>query len=557
MPPVYRPLLSSLAVASLLACTATGPANPTPGTTTGDSSAPSTQELAAAEPKAPAPAPVYGALRAEVAPDVSVTALTVTPKPQAGGPTMADVDADTDPNDDSEPKVPVLFAAPGYPAATTPTNGQISQRGNTTRRLQAKSYKIELNAGTPDWRDANEVLLNKHGFDTSRMRNKLFFDLARMLPEFVLPQTWFTTMRLGTADYGLFTQIEKVGKSLLKHAKLDSSGYLYKAKVFEFGLNPDLKLTTDPGYNEKAFESHLEIKGKKDHAPLLAMLKAVNDPTVPINTTIDKYFDRANFITWFATNVVVDNLDTDAQNFYLYHPSGEGKWQFIPWDYDITFGYYEQEGKPDRATWISRTGSGPSNWWGSTLERRFLKDPENLRQLQARIDDLVNTVFSAARIKAHTDAYRAAIRPVLTQAPDKDQLAFTGAAWEAIIDKLPNAPAEARSRFLDGMKRPMPVFVNAEKKGEEWLFTWDKSYDLQGDSLTYELIVARDPALTDVVVQKAGLTTTSQSVPLTPGTYYWTVKIHDATGEWQIPFGVWNDPANPDKNYFGVSRLDV
>src|SRR5690606_13137153 len=126
-----------------------------------------------------------------------------------------------------------------------------------------------------------------------------------------------------------------IDKSFLKRLDWDADGYLYKAEQFEFQrYDGAIRRASESGYDEKAFEQHLEIRGAEDHEKLVAMLNDVNDDSIPINATIAKHFDRANFITWFALNVLTDNLDTNSQNFYLYAPSGSGPWKFLPWDYD-------------------------------------------------------------------------------------------------------------------------------------------------------------------------------------------------------------------------------
>jgi spore coat protein H len=535
--------LLSAALAALAACDAGGPARPAqtgPG------------------PAGPAAAPAYGAFLPAAAPDVTVADVRLTTKPVAGGATLADLDRDTDPADSFDPKVPVLFAAPDYPAATA-ANGALSVRGHSTREAPQKSYKVNLIKTAPKWRGTDEILLNKHPYDRSRMRNKLAFDVLKGLPELAVPQTWFATLAIDGHDYGLFTQVERVDKSFLKRLGGDAEGYLYKAENFEFQRYPDvLKRTTDPGYDAKAFAKRLEINGAKDHDRLITMLDAVNNEQTPINAVIDQHFDRANFITWFAVNVLTDNLDTDSQNYFLYAPRTGGKWTFIPWDYDAAWGYYDQSTRIDRLAQLSRWQEGPSNWWNTTLQRRFLKDPENVRQLVARIDDLADRFFTAERLTRYIQAYRPVVGPRVARQPDAEHLGTDGSGtattWQTEVDRLAGTVQGARTRFKTAMKRPMPVYLGDERIGGSWRLTWDESYDLQGDALRYDVKIARDPGLTDVVSEKQGLTGTETTVSLPEGTYYWTVTVRDATGEWQVPFTNYADPAS-QKIHRGVKRL--
>ena len=46
------------------------------------------------------------------------------------------------------------------------------------------------------------------------------------------------------------------------------------------------------------------------------MLTAVNDTSNDINDVIEEYFNRDNYLTWFAVNILTGNRDTINQNFF-------------------------------------------------------------------------------------------------------------------------------------------------------------------------------------------------------------------------------------------------
>ena len=68
----------------------------------------------------------------------------------------------------------------------------------------------------------------------------------------------------------------------------------------------------------------------------------MNNEAMPINDVIAKHFDRKNYVTWLAMNMVLDNRDTNSQNFLLYSPRNSATWTFVPWDYDAAWGFYDQ-----------------------------------------------------------------------------------------------------------------------------------------------------------------------------------------------------------------------
>ncbi|GIQ65771.1 hypothetical protein PACILC2_43390 [Paenibacillus cisolokensis] len=214
----------------------------------------------------------------------------------------------------------------------TEANAKISIRGNTARYAPQRSYKIRLNKQAGLWRDQRTLNLNKHYDDPSRIRNKLSYDIFETLPDIASLRTQFVHLYVkdltdkngaaaGFADYGLYTHVEQPNKMFLKNHWLDPNGQLYKAVMFEFFRYPEsLKSQSDPDYDKAAFEQVLEIEGREDHDKLLAMLDDVNDMSIPIRDVIDRHFDLDNYLTWLAANILMDNMDTDAQNYLLYSP---------------------------------------------------------------------------------------------------------------------------------------------------------------------------------------------------------------------------------------------
>ena len=53
-----------------------------------------------------------------------------------------------------------------------------------------------------------------------------------------------------------------------------------------------IKKEDEAGYDQKAFEERLEIKGSSDHRKLIRMLEAVNDyPSLSV-PLLEQYFDK-------------------------------------------------------------------------------------------------------------------------------------------------------------------------------------------------------------------------------------------------------------------------
>ncbi|WP_082655058.1 exopolysaccharide Pel transporter PelG [Paenibacillus sp. 32O-W] len=446
----------------------------------------------------------------------------------------------------------------------TEANAKISIRGNTARYAPQRSYKIRLNKQAGLWRDQRTLNLNKHYDDPSRIRNKLSYDIFETLPDIASLRTQFVHLYVkdltdkngaaaGFADYGLYTHVEQPNKMFLKNHWLDPNGQLYKAVMFEFFRYPEsLKSQSDPDYDKAAFEQVLEIEGREDHDKLLAMLDDVNDMSIPIRDVIDRHFDLDNYLTWLAANILMDNMDTDAQNYLLYSPLNSDKWYFVPWDYDG--GWELQRGLHS----ISDYANGISNYWGNALHRRFLRSEENVRLLQHKIDELYRTAINNEAVAERLEAYRQVVQPFIGRSPDRDFWPIRTGQLDDEFKRIAETPKRSLQRFAEDLQKPKPIFLgDVRQDGDGRLtFFWDLSYDLQGDDLYYDWSVAADPAFTRIVASRKGLTETQTSLPaLQPGTYYWKVVVRDKAGHTQIAFDQYEDEeGNP---YYGIRQIKV
>ncbi|RAV13826.1 exopolysaccharide Pel transporter PelG [Paenibacillus contaminans] len=443
----------------------------------------------------------------------------------------------------------------------TSANAKISLRGNTARYAAQKSYKIKLYDEAGLWQSQRTLNLNKHISDLSRIRNKLSFDLMETIPNTTSLRTQFVQLYVKdlsegakTAvyqDYGLYTQIEQPNEMFLKSHWLDPHGYLYKVTFFEFQRYPEqLKSKSDPTYDKKEFETILEIKGRDEHDKLIAMLDDLNNKQIPIDEVVEKHFDSENLLTWTAMNILMDNMDTDANNFYLYSPLNSDKWYILPWDYDG--GWELQREKKS----IRDHQSGLSNFWGSTLHNRYFRTEEHIKQLTDKIDEIMKYI-NKDTVAKQIDKYKETVKPFLFRNPDIQFLPGLNTDFEKELEKLVNTPEKGKQRYLEELEKPRPFYQYEEESvGGQSVFTWEISYDLQGDNLTYDVAIAKDPLFTQIVVQKTGLQQNSFSTPqLKKGKYYWRVIVRDSKGNEQGSFDYYKDK---EENYFnGIKEFEV
>ncbi|MFN8382601.1 MAG: CotH kinase family protein [Anaerolineales bacterium] len=451
----------------------------------------------------------------------------------------------------------------GYGALTP--NGTIQIRGATTSLAPQKSYKVELfnNAGT--WRGQSTINLNKHIYDGSRFRNKLSFDLLKDIPDMISLRTQFVhvyvkdetsdPVQTEFVDYGLFTQVEQPNKRFLESRHLDRDGQFYKANDFEFYRYADqIRLVTDSLYDADSFSLRLEIKGNKDHAKLIQLLDDVNNYDIPIEQTFEKYFNSDNYFTWMAFNILVGNIDTQSQNYFLYSPKNGTKWYFIPWDYDDAFPLQNQ---PNLVSYsIAPWENGVSNYWGVVLHRRVLSVEKYRKTLDEKVLE-VKEILTPQRIENLIKLYQPVVDQYTQVLPDNYYMPSDPSQSHLIANLIPGDVETNYNLYVESLKKPMPFYLGEPTLSDGKLsFAWDESHDFNGEDISYHFQIAKDWAFNDVVFDQVLTNTTNIQVDmLSPGEYFWGVVATNTSGYSQYPFDKYYD--TDSRSHPGVKRFYV
>ena len=446
----------------------------------------------------------------------------------------------------------------------TESNATIRVRGNSSSVRPQKSYKLALDDEAGLWRGQSNIALNKHVFDATRLRNKLYFDLLRPVEDISSLRTQFvrlfikdeTSGQTTYTDYGLFTQAEVPTKKYLANHGLDSEGYLYKAISFNFEPSDALKDFDDPDFDQAAFDQVLSCKGRQDNQKLIELVDMIADKSIDINEIVGDYIDRDNYITWLAYNILMGNNDTTVQNFYLYSPLNSRKWYFIPWDGDNMLHWQEDalEGIDGNAgDWEH----GISNYWGVLLHQRFLKNESNRKELAARVEELHQSI-NRDTVNALAQQYNTLVEPFVLSMPDLYHLSNTPQEREQVLNGLGDQVEQAYQQFLDSLHELMPFFMfPPQREGSAVRFWWEDAYDFDNQPITYHLRVATTPDFAQPVIDADGLETTeylADAALVTPGVWYFEVTARTRDGRTAAAM---NKIQVNDVYYPGVDRGEV
>jgi len=429
---------------------------------------------------------------------------------------------------------------------TLAPNATVQIRGQTSSQNDQKNYKIKLKKNKGSWRGQRTIALNKHMGEGLRFRNKMAYDLIKGIDQMMGLQTQFVHLYVKDLtnrasgvfeDYGLYTQVEQLNKTALKTHGVDPNGQLYKINSFEFYRHEDvIRLTSDPAYDQTAFEKLLEIKGNSDHSKLIKMLDTLNDETASMNDQLfTRYFDIENIAYWMAFQLLTGNTDTQNRNVYLYSPQNSSKWYLWDWDNDGMLRRREREiiQFSDSESWER----GVSNYWGNILFRRCLQTQSYRDMLDAAMKELF-AYMNEARIQSMLEHYRSVTEKYVWQMPDQMNVPITHDEYENVLQSIWPEIEENYNYYWESYRKPMPFYIGVPQAANGQLhLTWDSSYNFEVEELYYTVELAKDYLFNTVIFRQEDLLLPELITSTPPaGQYFLRVRATNASGYTQDAF---------------------
>lgn len=432
----------------------------------------------------------------------------------------------------------------GY--ADSVPNATVQIRGQTSSRNRQKNYKVKLKKNKGSWRGQRTIALNKHQGEGLRFRNKMAYDLIKGIDQMMGLRTQFVHLYVKDLtdsssgvfeDYGLYTQVEQLNKTALTAHGVDSNGQLYKINFFEFYRYEDvIRLTTDPAYDQTAFEKHLEIKGDSDHSKLIKMLDVLNDESSSMDDELFvTYFDKENIAYWMAFQLLTGNADTQSRNVYLYSPQNSEKWYFWDWDNDAMLRRKERKLKnfSDSNSW----NRGVSNYWGNILFRRCLQTQSYRDMLDTAMKELY-AYMNEERIQSMLEHYRSVTEKYVWQMPDRMNVPITHDEYEEVLKSIWPEIDENYNYYWESYRKPMPFFIGKPQVvNGSLLLNWDPSYNFEIENIYYTVELAKDYLFTTTFFRQENLILPELTMDTLPaGQYFLRVRATNASGYTQDAF---------------------
>ncbi len=212
-------------------------------------------------------------------------------------------------------------------------------RGNTSRDAQKKSFKISFNSfvSGQKWFGLEKVNLNGEHNDPSIMRSRMANQLLKYagLPS---SRTSYVKLFINGEYRGLYINVEHLDEEFLQRRFINNdTGNLYKCY---YGANLAFQ-----GLNQSTYYSRYELKTNKDdndYSGLIHFMEVLtNTNDADFNCAIQEVLDVDLYLKTLVAELLMGHWDGytfNNNNFYLYQRPSDGKFVFIEYDMDNTFG---------------------------------------------------------------------------------------------------------------------------------------------------------------------------------------------------------------------------
>ncbi|NLR90128.1 CotH kinase family protein [Flammeovirga agarivorans] len=275
--------------------------------------------------------------------------------------------------------------------------------GKDTRYSLKKSFEIAF--GKKSICHLQGLKLESNSGDPTLSRSKLMYQL--MSNEGIpAPRSAHTLLFINGEYHGVYLMSELIDSSFLTHHFKSNEGILYMG-------NYGADLTNDPNsyLDEKTYPL---CQGKDFHREhLQSFLDSINLlHHKELIHYVETHFEVEQFVKALAIEILCGHWDGYAfnkDNFFLYFDDKTGKWSYIPYQFDHTFGINLIS---DQYDWASRD----INQWGEPYEARVLVnkilDQPKYRNLFNRfIEEFVLRTFNISTLSPYLNKQREMLLP--------------------------------------------------------------------------------------------------------------------------------------------------
>lgn len=313
---------------------------------------------------------------------------------------------------------PAIFIFQAGMVADTVYQVGFRLRGNTSRYSPKKSFKVSFNTFIQgqQYQGLEKMNINGEHNDPSVIRSKLCWDILR---EFNIPapRSNHVELYINGDYYGLYINVEHIDEEFVYSRFGNKEGNLFKclwpADLNFFSSDPDEYKFTSGDRRAYDLRTNVERDNYDDLYQFIHLLNTI--PIENLSCEIENLFNVDDFLKILAFDLVSGNWDGysyNQNNYYLYHNTTTGKFEYIPYDLDNTLGIDwigRDWGDRDIYDWAKHDENRP-------LHNRILEVPEYRDQFSWYLHQLVNVIMDTTTLFPRIDS----LHTMITSSLEKD-----------------------------------------------------------------------------------------------------------------------------------------
>lgn len=333
------------------------------------------------------------------------------------------------------------------PAAGAPGGVKPEMRDFVRAGLRKGGWKVRFqkDAALDGMRTVNVVFEDKPRYV---LAEHLSYELFRR-SKVMTPKSDIVRWVHNGESAGYHLMVEQPGSGFLARHQRDPAGNLYKLLWYGNGLVGQHEKKNNPGTG---------------HADLQAAVQGLGGRSGNVGEFIRQHFDVERCVDYFVVSQCLQNWDGYFNNYFVFHgPGAGGRWEFIPWDEDKTWGDYD--GASARYDWYTMPltygmkgdrppggggggwqtgGFGPGMWWrpGGWFSAPMLAEPGFRAQFLKRMREFVETEFTEARFGPVIDSLARRLEPEV-----RHRAEVRGSTEESLLREFRNDIASFRGQL--------------------------------------------------------------------------------------------------------------
>jgi len=281
--------------------------------------------------------------------------------------------------------------------------------GQEKKPLKFDLSKDESNKKNSEIFNRKEFKLRSIRFDESGIKNKLASDIAESLG---LPITQASLCRLyiNNKSYGLYELTDMYKKKFVRrffNVDKNTDGYVYGS--FYKGCSGEYPALFYKDVGSSDIKDLYECivpssAGGDPHQDILNMIDWAENlsPNASLEE-VEKQFDVDMFLKYNALEFLIchwDGYNINGNNFYTYIEPNNGKYHFMSYDFDLTFGKWCKEKTGTFDDYIAHVEDknhqkyGPEARRDPLLYTKIIQNPNIKPKFEELIKDIVGNLFN-------------------------------------------------------------------------------------------------------------------------------------------------------------------